>query len=866
MNCHWIHPRQSLQAFLALTVLLIGSVADQSSRPVLADVGDANHIGLADSPDWITRNLVDGISIPVCSEVFPDATREAVNRWNDALRVVVFEAYKDHGDCEPKKRRTPQNGVLSTIVSKGDLINEDTRYTGSVLSVDCPNGNTSHGCAGMEVMGGMTQKQKIWRSFYGRAEVILNPTVYCRDINTPKSMLCRVDQSDYNLIEVIAHELGHILALPDYFCGRVGHKDYLAPGTRSLMNSWTVRYECNAIDGVPTTLDKKNYRSMYRPAAVVVKDRPDVDGQTVALEWDQSEVFAESDFEIQRWDEREEKWVAETTAKVNAVSKTLTYQPGGLQRYQVVARTLALCPEDADCRQMRKYVYGNPSNVVKVPVQLATPDVSPIRSSDITTNRVTLRWSEVPGANGYMVKRTDGSKETVAESLPGTARWHPFEGLSPNTPYTFYVQATLSSRSDLASAWAPAGATTKPAPLQLRVTPKRNSCESGESIDIDWEVEGGRSPYSVSFRDTNGNTTLVTFHSSVASGSGSVSCQSTPVTVTVTDAAAVPVSVNKTVSWTVTVPDITPTETETETFTLTAEISSYSCYITERVTVTWSTQNGSNDVTLTVSTRGTTVTFDYSDRTPSPITVYCRPTAGPQEIVVSAQDSTGASASSTFNVDVKEAQSLVECLPYTGYGGTAVYYRGSVCLGATASALWNGLASANIAVGCITKWDSSSGSWLAYQSGRADFNLGIRALLILGRSPCPSTSDVSGTSAEGPPACPDAAPAASGPRIARVGEASCVVVRGGGAAQVSDGSHAVGLTLPAGRDWALFASSGLEGDDAGIFWFLDLTTGGWIALNPADGAELARHAPADADGLPALLDAIAASASTPAAE
>ena len=45
-----------------------------------------------------------------------------------------------------------------------------------------------------------------------------------------------------------------------------------------------------------------------------------------------------------------------------------------------------------------------------------------------------------------------------------------------------------------------------------------------------------------------------------------------------------------------------------------------------------------------------------------------------------------------------------------------------------------------------------------------------------------------------------------------------------------------------------------------------MNSGGWIALNPADGSELARHAPADAEGLPALLDAIAASASAPAAE
>ena len=59
------------------------------------------------------------------------------------------------------------------------------------------------------------------------------------------------------------------------------------------------------------------------------------------------------------------------------------------------------------------------------------------------------------------------------------------------------------------------------------------------------------------------------------------------------------------------------------------------------------------------------------------------------------------------------------------------------------------------------------------------------------------------------------------------------IVRGGGATQVTDGSHT-----------------------------LDLTTGGWLALNPATAAELARHTPTDAADLPALLDAIAASVPT----
>ena len=87
-----------------------------------------------------------------------------------------------------------------------------------------------------------------------------------------------------------------------------------------------------------------------------------------------------------------------------------------------------------------------------------------------------------------------------------------------------------------------------------------------------------------------------------------------------------------------------------------------------------------------------------------------------------------------------------------------------------------------------------------------------------------------------------------------------MIVRGGGDVRVALGVNTLTLTLPAGRDWLMFAAPQSSADAESAFWFLDLTTGGRIVLNPTDGAELERHTPADAAGLPALLDAIAASA------
>ncbi len=109
-------------------------------------------------------------------------------------------------------------------------------------------------------------------------------------------------------------------------------------------------------------------------------------------------------------------------------------------------------------------------------------------------------------------------------------------------------------------------------------------------------------------------------------------------------------------------------------------------------------------------------------------------------------------------------------------------------------------------------------------------------------------------------ACTEAAKPESGAIPVDLAGETCVIVRGGGGVSVALGTNTLTLTLPAARDWLVFAAPQSSADAESAFWFLDLTTGGRIVLSPSDGSELERHIPADAAGLPALLDAIAASA------
>lgn len=304
----WTHLHTSagpaLGLAIALFVLSVVGPVDEAK----ADIGDATHIGIRvvrpvdgvwvtvwTGPDWITRNLVTGNKIPVCSTVFPDATKDAIGRWHTALGVTVLEWKDNDDDCNPGTQTwDPKDGIVGITVSKGILVEkedgevedeEGRTYRGSVFDdKECSTTsgerpNDLHGCAQMEVASEPRSERKRemnreWQSYHGRAEIIFNPNVYCRDIDTKQSDDCNTGQTDYNLIRVITHELGQVLGLPDYFCGLgdSDHKDYLSsdgkPANKSLMNSWSVVTACNAPGRIPTQRDKNDYRSMYLPAAV----------------------------------------------------------------------------------------------------------------------------------------------------------------------------------------------------------------------------------------------------------------------------------------------------------------------------------------------------------------------------------------------------------------------------------------------------------------------------------------------------------------------------------------------------------------------------------------------------------------------
>ena len=890
-------------AALVMTIAILASALASMGRPlpVAADLGDG-HTRSYPRDDFrqlmpedrrehqlengrITRNLVKGESLTVCSTDFWEATKTAVDRWNTALsREVLTLLEKDSMKCQNARAGNgwlPKNGVKAVFVSVGEQTTHP-RTGKSVVRGDvlvdryCPA--TSYACVRQDHV---EEHPSDWRTRYGRLEVIVNPTKFCHDTGMPGgNSQCTNTRDDDDLRHLITHELGHALSLGDYRCNYYEygmtnpHPDFISEKT--IMDTrWLPA--CDPENGRPTDHDKNDYVKIYTPSVVTVDghgadgrpvDEPKVDGQTVTLYWNQSTVFVESDFEIQR--KNGAIWEMEEIADANAESITLTNQPGGEQLYRIRARTLALCPAGEDCRQVRKHFYGDPSAEITVSVPLPTPtdltvtartlfsltlnwtagvgasfhevkatthtnceesetydtpdpdtatshpfpdlmsstiyrlcvrsvrtvgDVSVksawvgisaatgvklaapstrfISSSDIATNIVTLRWSKVADADGYEVKRTEGSGETTIESLPETARSREFKGLLPNKPYTFYVRATLSTDSAVTSAWASRSATTSTAP-----------------------------------------------------------------------------------------PPTPPTAPTPSALSLNASVNPMRCYPEAEVSVEWRISGGSGSARVMVGDETVTT---------SPTSVACQKTAtNRQEIIVRAWDGNN-SARFVLATTVLSPPPPSTCLSSTALG-YATY--GTNCGAVKASDLFPVVVAANSDACALWHW--RDGAWLGYSvsddgqliiPGSVDYTINPGGLLSLMSGDCDVVSGsggAGGASSGEPPSCPDALKPSSGPTVIDADSTDCATVRGGGAVQISRDDYTLNLTLPSDRDWWALAPTSYHGNPSGAFLFVDLSSGGWLALNPATAAELARHIPADADGLPAHLNAIAASASVPA--
>ena len=271
-------------------------------------------------------------------------------------------------------------------------------------------------------------------------------------------------------------------------------------------------------------------------------------------------------------------------------------------------------------------------------------------------------------------------------------------------------------------------------------------------------------------------------------------------------------------------------------------------------------RSGSSTVWTLSRTRRSHTFAGLSSGSPYTLSVKALPKTGSAKLASEWEHEPGRTSSLPRPTPI--SRQPIDCLSSTT-PGPATYASG--CGFVQASSLLAVLNQRNSDVCAILHW--RGGKWLRYGlttgggliPGSTDFQINPGNVLTLGNCRT-SSSGVGGASDLEAPSCPDAVKPETGPAVIDADASSCTTVRGGGALQISRGEYTLNVSLASDRDWFAFAPASYAGSSAGAFLFLDLTTGGWIALYPPDGSELERHIPADAAVLPALLDAIAASA------
>ena len=141
----------------------------------------------------IARNLIVGEAIKVCSTDYPESTKQAIPRWNSFLGITAFEFSTNCAAISSEK-----SGVASVLVFSDDKHSD---------SCDDPDGKRSLACVRFGNVVGDP-----WYTYYQQTKVHIDPEDFPHDHDD--------DDTNGTLVRTIAHELGHVLGLDDYYCER----------------------------------------------------------------------------------------------------------------------------------------------------------------------------------------------------------------------------------------------------------------------------------------------------------------------------------------------------------------------------------------------------------------------------------------------------------------------------------------------------------------------------------------------------------------------------------------------------------------------------------------------------------------------
>ena len=291
----------------------------------------------------VTRNVVEGSQIPVCTIAdYDESTRAAVDQWNSTYpgTFVLLGAWVEeppgtftwegtHPDDCPELV-IGSHLVSSVIVDNGALSDID-RWVGTV-NPEVPCTLRAYACVAYENIwsqGMPGYEIDPWYASVGRTEVRMN----AEKINAQNPPW--LDGPTGELKKLIAHELGHALAIDDRDAAECGP----TAQPESLMFQGT---DCESPHITPA--DEETYAAIYTPGAVdMVESRRLTASTQVEFKWIARDVHVEHEFEIQRREGR--TWTRAGTAFANIEYLLLGTEENVTTTYRIVSTTQALAGE-----------------------------------------------------------------------------------------------------------------------------------------------------------------------------------------------------------------------------------------------------------------------------------------------------------------------------------------------------------------------------------------------------------------------------------------------------------------------------------------------------------------------------------------
>ncbi|HHV11693.1 MAG TPA: hypothetical protein GXX75_15580 [Clostridiales bacterium] len=285
----------------------------------------------------------------------------------------------------------------------------------------------------------------------------------------PQAVLVSIRQNPSKVI----YEVGEALDLSDMLVAA----DYV-DGTSAYITDYQVTgYNPNAIGPQTVFLSYQNLTATFS-VTVMPKKVTNVsvsyhDTSTFTLTWDSDPSAVR--YEVYILDELNN--VYNLYSSVNTNSITLDYPPATVKCFQICAVGTAQGVEYKGGMSDSFYAATNPE------------EVNDLLVTDTTAKYITLDWSEVPGATGYLVYRSPAAKDDY--QLVGTADTTTFtdQGVASGTSYQYKVCAYVLNETFQGEFSLIVDTSTNPAKMVLRYK------VGEEKIRLSWAKVQGATAY-----------------------------------------------------------------------------------------------------------------------------------------------------------------------------------------------------------------------------------------------------------------------------------------------------------------------------------------------------------------------------------